>query len=397
MKANPGGHIAPSDIIGRDNLIQNLWNTLERQSLVLCGERRQGKTCVIKKMVAEAPKEELLCVYRELEGVRTPLEFVEMVFSDVRDYLSGLSRAMKRVQQLLNYIGGTEVGDFVRIPSGAAPHWKDLLTKAMEDLAENLDRTVIFFWDEMPLMLYNIKKNKDDGEDTAMEILDTLRSLRQMHPRLRMVFTGSIGLHNVITSLKRAGYANDPTNDMSIKDVPALSPDNARELAYLLLRGEAIFTNDIHGTAQAISEAVDHVPFYIQHVFSEMRDRRDCTENEATVREIVKACLTDSHDRWHMRHYRERIDTYYSREESFDEHTFALKILDILSVSDKPLAFPVLLNLLKSSMETKDEEMTRHMLKLLLQDHYIIQQTDGTYQFRFPLIKRWWQLSRGVT
>lgn len=265
----------------------------------------------------------------------------------------------------------------------------------MEDLAENLDRTVIFFWDEMPLMLYNIKQRND--EDTAMEILDTLRSLRQMHPRLRMVFTGSIGLHNVITSLKRVGYANDPTNDMSIKDVPALSPDDARELASLLLQGETISTNDIHGTAQAISEAVDHVPFYIQHVVSEMRDRRGHTENEATVREIVSACLTDSHDRWHMRHYRERIDTYYSRDKSFDEHTFALKLLDILSISDKPLAFPVLFNLLKSIMETEDEEMARDVLKLLLQDHYIIQQADGTYQFRFPLIKRWWQLSRGVT
>ncbi len=98
-----------------------------------------------------------------------------------------------------------------------------------------------------------------------------------------------------------------------------------------------------------------------------------------------------------MRHYRERIDTYYSREESFDEHTFALKFLDVLSVSDKPLMFPVLFNLLKSVIETKDEEMARHVLTLLQRDHYIIQHTDGAYRFSCPLVKRWWRLNRGLT
>lgn len=394
MKANPGGQIAPSDVVGRDDLIQSLWNTLERQSLVLCGERRLGKTSVIKKMVEEASEEDMLCTFRDLELVHTPLEFVEIVFSDVRSYLSRFSRAMRRVQQLLKQIGGTEINGIVKIPSGAASHWKVVLTKVMEYLAENQDRTVIFFWDEVPLMLYNIKQRND--EDTAMEILDTLRSLRQTHSKLRMVFTGSIGLHNVITSLKRSGYANAPTNDMNIRNVPPLSPDDARDLACLLLRGENIQTNDIQATAAAISEAVDCIPFYIHQVVSQMRDRRGQTENEETAHEIVNECIMDPLDCWDLRHYRERIDTYYSRDKSFDEHTFALKLLDILSVSDKPLAFPVLFNLLKSKIETEDEEMARHVVKLLLQDHYIIQQTDGTYHFRFPLVKRWWKLNRGL-
>ena len=68
------------------------------------------------------------------------------------------------------------------------------------------------------MMLDNIKQ--DSGEKVAMEVLDTLRSLRQMSgnqspSKLRMVFTGSIGLHHVISSLKQAGYANAPTNDLN--------------------------------------------------------------------------------------------------------------------------------------------------------------------------------------
>ncbi len=395
MKVNPGGQIAPSDVIGRDNLIKSLWDTLERQSLVLCGERRLGKTSIIKKMVAEPSAENLLCVYRDLEGVRTPLEFAEMVFSDVRDYLSGMSRTMNRVQQFLKQVGGVEIGGIVKIPDGVASHWKALLTRIIEDLSEHQDHIVIFFWDEVPLMLYNIKQRND--EDTAMEILDTLRSLRQTHPKLRMVFTGSIGLHNVITALKRSGYANAPTNDMSIRNVPPLSPDDAQDLARLLLRGEEIQTNDIQATAEAVSEAVDHIPFYIHQVISQMRDRRGQTENEETAHEIVNECIMDPLDCWDLRHYRERIDTYYSRDKSFDEHTFALKLLDILSVSNQPLMFRALFDLLKSVIETEDDEMARHVLTLLQRDHYIIQNTDGAYRFSFPLVKRWWRLNRGLT
>ena len=48
MRVNPGGHIPPSEVIGRDRLIANLWRHLERQGVVLTAERRMGKTSIIK-------------------------------------------------------------------------------------------------------------------------------------------------------------------------------------------------------------------------------------------------------------------------------------------------------------------------------------------------------------
>lgn len=53
MRANPGGEIAPEDVVGRDRLIARLWETLTRQSVILVAERRMGKSCVVKKMLAE--------------------------------------------------------------------------------------------------------------------------------------------------------------------------------------------------------------------------------------------------------------------------------------------------------------------------------------------------------
>lgn len=394
MKANPGGQIAPFEVIGRDELIQRLWHILERQSLVLCAERRIGKTCVIKKMVAEVPQDKLP-IYHDIENMHTPIEFVETVFHDVESYLSSLTRNAKRARQFLAQFSGSEIGDVIKFPNVVASHWKTLLTSIIEDLLEHQKgahqkRTVIFFWDEMPLMLNNLKQR--NGEDEAMEVLDTLRSARQMHKDLRMVFTGSIGLHNVITSLKQAGYANDPTNDMYTMDVPPLSHSDAQKLSRLLLKGEGIQTDNPQATAKAIAESVDCIPHYIHHVVDKMVERGG-EANVTIVGKIVAACLTDPLDNWHMYHYLRRIDTYYTPE----EQPFALGLLDILAASDQPLLFDVLFNLLKSRVETEDTEMVRHTLMLLQRDHYILQQTDGSFHFRFPMIQRWWRLQRGLS
>lgn len=389
MKTNPGGQISSAEVIGRNKLIQSLWRILERQSLVLIAERRMGKTCLVKKMVEEAPQNKL-SMYHDLEGIHTPLEFSELVFRDVEGYLSRLQRVATRARQGLAHLTGLEIGDLIKFPETIAPHWKTLLTKTVEDLVEHQDRTVIFFWDEMPLMLYNIKKR--DGEAAAMEVLDTLRSMRQMHHDLRMVFTGSIGLHNVISSLKRLGYANEPTNDMNTVEVPPLSPNDAQELARRLLEGEKIQCDNLQEAAKTIATAVDGIPYYIHHVVDQIV-RRGSVASRTAVESIVDSCLIDSNDSWDMGYYSRRIPIYYLP----DEWPFALNLLDVLSATDQSLGFDDLFNRLKSRHITEDVEMARQVLTLLQRDHYVIQQKDGRYRFRFPLIQRWWRIHRGLT
>jgi hypothetical protein len=388
MKANPGGQIAPSEIIGRDDLIQRLWQILERQSLILSAERRIGKTSVIKKMIAEAPQDKLP-IYRDLEQVHTLLEFGELVFEDVERYLSGLRRTAERTRRFISQLSGGEFTGIFKLPTVIAPHWKTLLTKIIEDLVEHQDRMVIFFWDELPMMLDNIRKR--EGDELVMEVLNTLRALRQTHPDLRMVFTGSIGLHHVIASIKQAGYSNAPTNDMYQEEVLPLSPGYAQELARLLLEGESIQADDVQGTTFAIANGVDCVPFYVHHIIDQMKQRKDATSPDAAMK-IIDSFLTDQLDRWDLQHYRSRIETYYGSSEC----TLALDLLDILSAAETPLLFDELFNLLKTHVVTDDEETARRVLVLLQRDHYVARQVDGAYSFRLQLIRRWWRLDRGV-
>jgi hypothetical protein len=388
MKANPGGQIDPREIVGRDKLVARLWDVLERQSLVLIAERRMGKTCVMKKMQSDCPSG-IITVYRDLEGLRSPLEFVEGVFHDVEKYLSRFERTAVKARELLTHLGGVDVPKLGRLPNIAAAHWKVLLTRILEDLADHQSGLVVLFWDEVPMMLKNIKDSS--GEAVALEILDTLRSLRHAHASLRMVYTGSIGLHNVIRSLKKGGNPDDPTNDMQTEDVPPLTRPYAIELAQKLFAGEDM-QDAGEATAAAIADSVDCIPYYIHHVVDQMKHRGTATDPDS-VRQLVAACLTDPQDPWHLQHYRERIDAYYDEA----DRPFMLAMLDVLATAQSPLTFGEVYRHVKAKVVTDDEERVLGLLGLLKRDHYACQELDGRVRFSFSIVKRWWGLSRGLT
>ncbi|WP_204105557.1 MULTISPECIES: hypothetical protein [Spirulina sp. CCY15215] len=387
MRANPGGEIAPDEIIGRDRLIERLWRVLERQSLILSAERRMGKTCVIRKMKAELPANKLAIV-RDVEDVRSPLEFVEVVLQDVEEYLRKSNQIARKARSVLKNLNGMELkgmGFGIKLPDSAASHWKILLTQTIEDLLDNQkDVRTIFFWDEVPYMLRNM------SDEDAMEVLDVLRRLRQDYGTLRMVFTGSIGLHHAIDKLRKVGYTNAPTNDMYFMDVPSLSEEDATDLATRLIQGENIPTFDVQMQAKDIAQMVNCIPFYIHHLIDIFVERKN-TINENTVQAIIDDCLRDPDSRWQMRHYQDRIESYYSLE----QQRYALNLLDVLAESDDPLSLPELCDRIQSDPDTSNKEKTRKVLDLLAKDYYIIKGKNLKYEFRLDLIKRYWQLSRG--
>ena len=379
MRASPGGQLAPQDVVGRDELIARLWQILETQSVVLSAERRMGKTSIVRKMEADPP-DGVIAIYHDLEPIRHPLEFVEVVFHDVEGYLSKKNRLANHARQVLTQLEGAEIKGIVKFPSAVAPHWKSLLAGTMEDLVEQQQGAdLVFFWDELPLMLYNIKK--DHSEALASELLDTLRALRQTHPALRMVYTGSIGLHHVLTGLRAGGYVNDPTNDMLHEDVPPLAPDAARSLAENLIAGERLRCADPATVAATIATQVDNIPFFIHHVVRRLTAQVSAAIDPATVADVVNNTLVDPQDAWHLAYYRERLDQYYAAE----LRPIALGLLDILAAEAAPMPFQQVNNRLLSQMAVHDSEQVRDVLILLQRDHYLVQDPSSRrYRFRFP-------------
>ena len=390
MKANPGGQIDIKAVIGRHQLIQILWDTVEQQSAVITAERRIGKTTILKKLLLE-PVKGWMPVFQDLERCHTAAEFAMAVYKEIHQFLRKKGKITRRATELFKELGGMEVGGLFKLPEKGDAHWKDVLTRAVEDLIHENDASgtkLLFLWDEVPFMLANIRDR--EGERTAMEVLDILRALRQTHNGLRMIITGSIGLHHVLTSLKDHNYGNSPKNDMATIDVPPLEFEHAVLLASQLIDGESLKFTDKPAVAAAIASESDCFPFYIHHIVRALKIQ-GLEATQENVARVVASQLVDANDPWELLHYRERIPIYYGN----DQRAVCL-ILDELAVQPATASVNKLLAMLKGAGPFDDRERLLRLLSLMERDHYLKRHEDGRYQFRFPLIRRWWKLNRGL-
>lgn len=394
LPVNPGGTLDPDHVVGRDELIAELWAKLQHHSLVITSERRMGKTSIIKKMSAAVPTD-VLAFYRDVEGIDSPVQFVERVAQDIEQTLRQNRTALEGFRKLFKSLGGIEIGGVIRFPEAAQPHWQDALEMLFTELHDrNPQKTFVFFWDEMPWMLQKIHYQK--GEEQAIAWLDGLRQHRQSFKRLRMVYTGSIGLHHVVSALQDQGYVNEPSNDMYYVDLQPLTPEKAAELARRLMVGKGLRGEALAATALSVATITDGMPFVIHHLVGSMAN--GTLADPALVPALMDALLVDDHNRLDLQHYDTRLDAYYGRERAVP----AREILDLLARRNAPVSISEVLNGLPSFLHGGDRaalqtEAVRTLLRLLQRDHYLHQLPGtSTLKFRFPMMQRWWKLYRGL-
>lgn len=390
MLTNPGGRLALEDVVGRTAEISRYWTVLRRQSLILSAERRIGKTHILVKM-DQLPAPNFVPFYQELEGCHHVIELVRSLYSGVSDQLGIGAKAKSFVMKTWSTLVPKKLGQ-LELPQ-ARDNWKPLLTGVMADVVASLqpNHLAVFLWDEFPLMLYNLARS--EGDATAIELLDLLRHLRQRYAHhLRFVFTGSIGLHLVLRSLRAAGNANDPTNDMLNEIVPPMCPADATALGEKLLQGTACDAAAIPTISGIIATRVQGFPYYIHHiidVLSRGGDPFDAGDVEKAILTLVRA----DHDPAHFGYYVDRIRTYYSPA----EQELSFSILDAVAHSNTLLSFSTICNLVRHSTPAVTDESVRDCLRLLREDHYLTltkRHAEARYGFRWKLIKAWWKENR---
>jgi len=394
LRANPGGNIPPNQAIGREELCRLCWRALAGQSLRLENERRLGKTTVLRILKATAPAG-TRTVLMEVGGISSVTEFIETL---VREFDEAVpekkGQFVNRIRSVVNALGGVEVAGVVRLPPAAKEHWRKILTECFQGIAAVTDDRIVFFWDEVPWMVEKIKKR--EGDLAAVDLLDTLRDIRQTHDNIRMVFTGSIGFHHVMSKFEEEGLATRPVNDMKQINVPPLSRPDGMLLARNLLIGEGLAVSDLDETAAALHDLTGGVPYYIHHIVADLIPGGMASPE--LVAQKVREALVSAGDPWDMRHFQTRLKAYYGRWEKA-----SAVVLDTLSASEESLPFNALISAVRAHGQLPpdialDDEAMRKLLRNLMRDHYLIQEADGArrYSIQFPLMRRWWRIDRGI-
>ena len=100
--------------------------------------------------------------------------------------------------------------------------------------------------------------------------------------------------------------------------------------------------------------------------------------------------IQDPNDPAHFSYNVERLNTYYSP----DDTQTALHTLDALCVTEDPLSFSQLSNLVRYKNVDLVDETFRQVLTVLTKDHYLQRDDQGRYSFRYMLIQQWWRYAR---
>jgi hypothetical protein len=389
LRVNPGGSLTPSEVVGRDDFIASMWRTLERQSVLLTAERRMGKTSVMRKMLAE-PASGTYAIKRSLQGITSPEEFVRGLIADTEKMLPGLLK--RSLGTRLKKAGVKRIGVSslsVEFEPSSDQSWKDVAGETLAVMDRDADMSIVLLWDELPHMVANIRDNQ--GPLVARELLDLLRASRETHPTVRMVLSGSLGLHHVVDGLRSQGGMWVPTHDMLGMDLPPLSESDASYLAGELLRNERVECDDLDRVSDTIALEVDCAPYYVHHTVHQLQGRqrtgRCGTVDADLVREVVEETLKDPLDPWQLQHYIDRIGSYYGADAGVVK-----ALLDVVASAPDPPTLETIHGRIGAHLEPPSLERLRDLLVLVCKDHYL--GSGPSYTFRLDLVKRAWLARR---
>ena len=169
---------------------------------------------------------------------------------------------------------------------------------------------------------------------------------------------------------------------------------DAVKLAEDLIQGESLQPSNARKSAEVIAEEADCFPFYIHHIVAGLRKDGLPAEPD-TIRELVRRHLVDANDPWDLGHYRTRIPAYYTQGQ---ERT--TRRPDPRRAGDRPGTDH------RSAVAERDQLVVRGIRRQRragagppadgARPLPACATRTGAFGFRFPLIRRWWTLDRGL-
>lgn len=377
LEPNPGGVVDPEDLVGRVMELQDLLRHVTTGGAYVVGDRRMGKTSLIRKAAAQLREAGHTVVYASAEtgDLQT---FTAGLLAEIRKQ-ARLRQSIKQWEAQLGgeaslRIAGSGLKLIGTLKQSGKPVESDLLNLCAKAVRSQNYRLVLFI-DEIAVLANALA----DSDPTAgLEFLRALRRSRQSLDNVTVVLAGSVGLHHAINDLA-------VINDLPEVSVGPLLHEDALVLARRLLLGA--LGPQVPDVSTAIAASCSDIPYYMQALVNRLRMSGEVPRDPSQIEDAVAEALAG--DLWHTDHYYERIEQYYGHDghlvvsamDAFaDQSTHSLDALvEHLTAAD-PL-HPV--------QRSRLGEVLRRMQR----DHYVVA-VPGGYRIATPLLARIWRTTR---
>lgn len=388
------------DYFGRQNLIDSIWEKLDKDNILLIAPRRYGKTGAMYKLLDE-PHEQFKPFYISVEHIMSASDFMIELAAGLmhnKPHLKLFDLFEKGAKKTAGYIrnlpGEVEIGDFkikLREHTPISEQWKSFGSKIMS-LVEKDDPVLLILIDEFAIMIDVIaKRDKKEAE----ELLRWFRSTRNApNTKTKFVIGGST---NLISTLQKYGLV-DTINDLFLIKLHPFDEKTAKKYITAIFDSKGISLDK--PVLERIIELVGSPMPYILAVFlSAIFDRLHSLNGNVTtdiVNEAFEKDLLEGGTSAVFQHYWARIAMYYSDEEKEP----AKKILRTLALTEDGAGRDTLFVLYLRSRNIQPDEHAQEefeqVMEKLENDFYIIK-TNGKYDFLSRVLKIWWKNKYGFS
>ncbi len=364
-------------------------------NVLLAAPRRVGKTTILMD-IYDNPPDDYFVVYVNTEKYDNAQGFFkkllnELTDSDLLEKYDGYgTKILNTLKEAGKKIKGFNIGpiglDMEESKPESALDYSEEFTRLLDDI-ELEGKKIIMLVDEFPVTVENIlNKHKPEDEQQAIEevkrFLQINRAIR-LHPKLgqkvQFVYTGSIGLVNVVGKMNCV----EEINDLVEVKMNALTEAEATKLLKAILGNYNIDISD-ENTRYTLQKTEWLMPFYIQSAAREIRDLHREQPQEINRKFIDKA-FDNLIDNVHiyLDHFRSRLNKVFKKEEL----QFSKSLLDL--IAEKGLINRH--DLPELAAKYKIENNYNYVINTLKHDGYIDNSIDNdVYRFNSPVFKKWW-------
>ncbi len=327
------------------------------------------------------PKPNYYFIFLITESVNNENEFFRRLVNKVIK-----SDIIKQSQKILTFIERhkpiiKKVGlEGVEFSVNDKLNYKDMLIRILRSF-HSADKRLIIMLDEFSETLDNIIE--DESETAGKRFLQSNRELRQdieVSNSVKFIYTGSIGLENIVNKLN----AMNTINDLKSLRILPLSEKEAKQLIKQLLEDVnfAISNSLINYILKRIEWLI---PFYIQLIIEKLNNiYRDDNISKMSKDIIDKAFAIMLEDRQHFEHWHTRLRASLKGA----EYNFIKELLNKNSENGSINSNEIFDLAVKYELE----DAYRDLLNSLVYDGYINNNDDKkNYRFNSPILGTWWR------
>lgn len=396
-----GGLARDGDFQFRLDFIEDLWEMLKKQDVLLLAPRRMGKTSVMYHLL-DHPQDDWLVVHTNVEAIQSPAQFFIELINALHEhdphYLKHyLAKGWKRLNQVLGRVEEIDILDFkvaLREDKDWSTHWKQYTEELIKRIQQS-ERKIFFIIDELPDMLSNIREHDPTQLEEFLHLFRSIRMAPQ-NTKIRWLIGGSVNIRGV---LEEEGMIN-LINDLHVEILPPFTAAEIEKfVTQMLTQRNVEFDPAI--TARITELLGSPIPYFLQLFTQELyRHWKRTGQSKITtddVDTVFDHALMGEAARDKLQHFYSRIKAYYHPSEYSIVHTILLE----LARSPEGISKSGLFTLYQQTHQqfntatTAQHYLKNHFERLLwrLESDFYIQQksTNSQYDFSSRLLKTWWQ------